>query len=188
MSTQLKIKNVRIAFPSLFKLDNYGNRPRYACTLIIPKDHPQIAEIKKTIVNEGKEKFAKQLAGGKWPASLNYPLHDGDEDGKSYAKDSYYIRIKSKSKPLVVSPKRQVYKTEEECPIQSGSYVNVIVSIAPYDNVQKGVGMFFNAVQFKAEGPYIGAGESVTAFDFDEEEEDELPFSDDPYGDLYGNS
>ena len=62
----LKIKNVRLAFPSLWKKDKMegsDGAPKFKATFILPKDHPQLDDIKKMI--------EKKIAHGRWRQILS---------------------------------------------------------------------------------------------------------------------
>ena len=121
----------------------------YSVSIIIPKNDPQVNEIKKAIteiVNEQKwspiEKKKADLA-----------LRDGDEERPDDAayKDSYYLNAKSAKKPRVVGR----YKEEITDPdkIYSGCYGNVLISLYPFDKGgNKGVGVGLRGVQFVKDG------------------------------------
>lgn len=178
MSTKMRLNNVRIAFPKLFHPEAFGGgEEKYSAVILIPKDHPQIKDLEKAILEEGKTKFAKQLAKDKWPSTLNNPLLDGDEKAEDYPafEGCYRVNAKAHNKPLVISPSKERYE-EDECPIASGSFVNVVISIAAYDNVAKGVGIYLSGVQFKKAGELIGGGASVDDFDEEVEEDDDYDF------------
>ena len=59
---KLRIENVRLAYPSLFEpnVDAKTGRKMYGCKLILPQDHPQIAQIKAAILEVGKEAWKDQ--------------------------------------------------------------------------------------------------------------------------------
>lgn len=103
---KMTIKNCRLAFPAIFeaKAVNPGDTPAFSASLLIGKDHPQLAEIKKAISTVGADKWKdkapallKQLeAGGKTA------LHDGDTKA-SYDgfEGNLFISARNQSKPAV---------------------------------------------------------------------------------------
>ena len=56
---KIRINNVRLAFPALFepKAVNAGDKPSFSAAFIVPKNHPQIAEIEKALATTADEKW-----------------------------------------------------------------------------------------------------------------------------------
>lgn len=176
MATKMILKNVRLSYANLFEArENKSGDLRYSTALLIPKDHPQVDDLKAAIDKEGEEKFGKKWAS---MAKKSYPLHDADEDGKAEDDPNYegmyYINTSSKRQPQVVD--RQVQKIFDDSEIWSGCYANVSIAVFPFDVPEnKGVSFGLNNVQKMKEGERLGgapnADEEFEAMDDDDEDE-----------------
>ena len=97
---QLVIKNVRFAFVNVFAPDDLSGR--YSVRILIPKNSPQLGEIRNCIqaaVTAG----AATLKGKS--VSWNEVVHDGDlpnNKGEQPHPGFYYLNAKAKNKPGVV--------------------------------------------------------------------------------------
>lgn len=172
----MRLNNVRLSYVNVFtaRAMQEGQDPKYSCQIIIPKNHPQMKELNKEILNVAKEKFPKLVTGTTFPARLKNPLRDGDserdDDLENYG-DCYFFNANNKKRPLVIN-KDKTPLTDDDNVIYSGCYANVVVDLFGYDTAgNKGVGVSLGGVQFKADGEALG-GRGTTADDFDEEDED----------------
>jgi hypothetical protein len=79
---RMLLKNVRLAFPNLFESTTVAGegKPRYSAMLIVPNDHPQLAEIKQKMQAVAKEKWAAKAVEvyKALEKSDKLALHDGD--------------------------------------------------------------------------------------------------------------
>lgn len=179
--TRIKLNNVRISYANVFKARamQEGQEEKYSAQFILPKDHPQIKEFKKTVYEAAKEKFPKLVKDNKIPAKLKTPLRDGDderEDDLDVYGGMYFFNANNSKRPTVVDRDRSPL-TEDDNVIYSGCYVNAILDIYAFDSHgNKGVAVSLGGVQFKKDGEALG-GRGVTSDDFDEEEPE-----DDDYG------
>lgn len=177
MSKRIKLNNVRLSYANVFtaRAMEEGQEPKYSTQVIVPKDHPQIKEFKKAIVEVAKDRFPKLVKDNKMPAKLKNPLRDGDDerdDEPEVYGGMYFFNANNKKRPTVVDRDR-TQLTEDDNVIYSGCYANVIVDLFGYDTAgNKGVSAALCGVQFKKDGEALG-GKGVTADDFDEEEADE---------------
>lgn len=169
---KIAIQNARLAFPVLFKAEQFNGtgEAAYSASLIIPPDHPQMAEIKAAIDKVGQEKWGKG-----WPAvkkvaehkDLNC-LHDGDLKAK-YAgfEGNWYIstRAPEDKRPTVVDRNRSPL-TAADGKIYGGCYVNAIIVLWPQDN-QYGqrVNAQLTGIQFNRDGDSFGGGSSAASVD-----------------------
>ena len=149
--------------------------PKYSTQIIISKDHPQIKELKKAVIEVAKDKFPKLVKDNKIPAKIKTPLRDGDEerdDEPEVYGGMYFFNASNKKRPTVVD-RDKTPLTEDDNVIYSGCYANVFVDIYGFDTAgNKGVAAALGGVQFKKDGEALG-GKGVTADDFDVEEDDE---------------
>lgn len=178
MSKRIKLNNVRLSYVNVFtpRAMEEGQEPRYSCQIIMGKDHPQIKEYKKAILEVAMEKFPKLVKDNKMPAKLGKPLRDGDEerdDEPEVYGDMYFFNANNKKRPTVVDRDRTPL-TEDDNVIYSGCYANVIIDLFGYDTAgNKGVSAAIVGVQFKKDGDVLGGAKGVTADDFDEEVEED---------------
>lgn len=176
MSERIKLNNVRLSYPHLFRPESFeGQDPKYGCVLIIPKNDPQVKRIKEAIFQEGQEAFGEnKVQPGKWPSSLHWPLKDGDEKSDTnpeYA-GCYFISPTSKN-PVVLLDRSKRQLTEADDKLYPGAYVNASLTVASFNaSMKKGVSIFLNGIQFFADGERL-AGHDATA-DFDQLDEDDF--------------
>ena len=177
MSKRIKLNNVRLSYVNVFEARamNEGQEPKYSTQIIISKDHPQIKELKKAVIEVAKDKFPKLVKDNKIPAKIKTPLRDGDEeryDEPEVYGGMYFFNASNKKRPTVVD-RDKTPLTEDDNVIYSGCYANVFVDIYGFDTAgNKGVAAALGGVQFKKDGEALG-GKGVTADDFDVEEDDE---------------
>jgi hypothetical protein len=170
------LRNVRLAFPSLFEPSSYGEgEPAYSATLIMD---PQQAEV----VDKALAAVAREKWGAKGDAQLKalratgkVCLRDGDEkpDYDGFA-GMMFVAARSKTRPTVVDGQRQPI-TERDGRIYAGCYVNASVEVWAQDNAYgKRVNATLRGIQFVRDGEAFGGGRPAAADEFDELEESEL--------------
>lgn len=129
-----------------------GNGFEYSMQVVIPKDHPQLDELKKTITEILKEAFPKLSAGQK--AGLKKGLRDNDEEGRAedfpYLANTMFINSKRAESfgpvPVFDKAARPIEPTHET--LYSGCKVNVILSIFSFDtNASKGISCGLEGIQ-----------------------------------------
>lgn len=142
--------------------NNDGNL-KYSDTLLIPKsDAALVAKLKEAVDQAAREALNKKF-GGKMPAKLASPVHDGDgvkENGEPYGPEcaGHYVltaTTRADNPPgLVVGPERRQAEPGE---IYSGCYGYVSVNFAGYNyNGRKGVGAYLNNVWKTRDGEQLG--------------------------------
>jgi len=169
---KVQLKDVRLTFPQLFdaKQVNGQGDPKFSAAFLIPKNHPQMAELKAAISTAATEKWAtkagdvlKQLQAGD-----KLCLHDGDakSDYDGYS-GHFFINASNKIRPLVIGPDRAPLTASDGKPY-SGCYVNAIVEIWPQDNqFGKRVNASLLGVQFIRDGERLAGGGVAAADDFE---------------------
>ena len=151
----------RLSYANLFtpKAAKGSDKLKYSVSVLIPKsDKETLARINKAIAY-AKEQGKSAKWGGKIPAKLVEPLHDGDidrEDDPVY-KNSYYFNAKSDRPPIVID--RMKNEILDPLEVYSGCYGRVNVSFYAYNfEGNKGVAVGLNAVQKVADGEPLGVG------------------------------
>jgi hypothetical protein len=168
---KIKLKNVRLSFPSLFnKAEFNGDVGKFEATFLINKETQastvsDINEKIKAIIKENKIKVA----------SDKRCVKDGDD--VDYAGYNGHISLKAANnkRPLVIDRDKSILVEEDNKPY-SGCYVNATVELwVQNNNYGKRVNCNLLAVQFAKDGESFGAGgASGSADDFDELEDDEM--------------
>lgn len=169
-----KLKNVRLAFPNLFKPTTGAEgtgEPAFNAAFLIPKDHPQIGEIKAAMIEVAKAKWGDKA---KETYSLlekqgRIALRDGDtKSNLSGYEGNYFINARNKTRPTVVDRDRTPLTAEDGKPY-SGCYVIAIVEFWAQDNKHgKRINASLGGVQFYADGDAFSGGTSASADDFDD--------------------
>lgn len=170
----LQLKNVRIAFcQNLFRPGTVtaADKPAYSATFIIPKDDPQIAKIKKTIISVAEEKWEKKAEEVLKSLKIKdmLCLHDGD--GKAQYdgfEGCMYISARNAAPPLVIDRDRTKL-TENDGRPYAGCYVNCSLDIWAQDNKYgKRINAKLRGVQFFADGDAFVGSAPASEDEFDD--------------------
>ena len=174
----VKLKNVRLAFPSIFvaKAMQPGGEPRFSATFIFAPDHPAHQEIKDVILHAAKGKWA-----GKWEETLKAIKAKGDiclRDGAEKADfdgfdGNMFVGASTKDRPAVVDRDRTPLILADGRPY-GGCQVNAIINIWAQDNeFGKRINAGLSGVQFHSDGESFGGARPARAEDFEIVEDDE---------------
>lgn len=177
MSKKIVLRNVRLSYEHIFTPNAFDDSqdPKYNATLIIPKDHTDVAALRRALYEAGQEKFPTAFTGKGWPTGYTCALKDGDKDtdqegvllnekNPEYA-GCYVLRADSVRRPVIIDRKKAAL-TEDDGVIYSGCYINVSLGVAGYEfgKVKKGIKCYLNGVQFNADGERFGA-DALNDFD-----------------------
>jgi len=166
------LKNVRIV---LFKntlavpgprSDDKPNERFYQATFLLPRNHPQLAQVNKAIDAAMEEKFPGKGAAVRKAANAmgKICLRDGDtKDAEKYPQfqDMWFMNASldaNKGKPRLYGTGGLTAGEVPGSTIYSGCYVNAAVSFYGYDNVSKGCAAGLGDVQFIRDGDAFGGG------------------------------
>ena len=147
---------------------------KYTAMVIVKKsDTETVAKLKAAVEAALKAQWPDKIPGG-----LSKPVKDGDakfaEDEKKhhYLKGTYYLNVKTTTKPKVFDA--QVQEIIDPTEITSGDYAKVSMNFKAFDKAgNKGVGVYVNAVQHLGKGPeVIGGGNAADDFEAEEVAED----------------
>ena len=189
MSKKVMLRNVRLSYEHIFTASSFDDsqEPKYSATFIIPKDHADLAALKKAMFEAGQEAFPSDFSGGAWPRGFTCSLKDADKDIDSNGellseknpeyKGCYVLEANSTRRPLAIDRKKAAV-TEEDGVIYSGCFVNASLGAAGYTfgKVKKGVKCYLNGVQFVADGERFGADAISDFDDLDETAGDDIDF------------
>lgn len=161
--------------------DQDGNVIGYSASILIPKTDRDTKAALDAAINAAKLAGVQTKFGGKTPAMLVLPIHDGDgvmpKSGEPYGAEAHgcwVINAKNKQQPKVVDLSRQPIIDESE--IYSGMYARVGLDFYAYNvNGNRGIGVSLGNVQKVADGEPLVSRASV---------EDDFGdgYSDDPLG------
>lgn len=173
MSQEVKLKNVRLSFPDLFKAVEYSpgdGKPRFNATFLVEPGSTEDKDIRAAIATEAEAVFGakapallRNFAGN--PQKMCY-LDGGNKDYDGYD-GLWYLACHSKVRPTVVDRDRTPL-TEEDGRPYAGCYVNAIVEIYAQNGENKGIRAAVKGVQFFGDGEAFGGGRAAAAEDFDD--------------------
>ena len=168
---KIKLKNVRLSFPSLFQTEQFGEEDtgKYAATFILDKggNATEIEQIQDEINRLMKEDLKTKLPEDK------VALKDGDDMARPEYEGKMTIKASTKKRPLVIDRDKTPLADGDDKPY-AGCYVNGIISLWPQNNKYgKRVNASLEGVQFSEHGePFTTGGVSVDEFDdFDDEDD-----------------
>lgn len=172
---RLLLKDVRLAFPHLFEPTTVAGegKPRYSATLIIPADHPQLAEIRAKQEAVAKDKWRDKAAAmvKGLDKQDKLALHDGDTKVKYDGfPGNFFISAAAQENaaPTVIDRDRSPLSAKSGRPYP-GCYVNASIEFWAQDN---NYGQRINAqlrgIQFLRDGDSFSAGRPADADEFEE--------------------
>lgn len=166
MSGKIKLSNVRLSFPSLFRKAQFqGEETKFEATFMLHKerDADKIAEIKKAI----QSKIKDDLKGAKLPSD-KICLKDGDESGRDEYAGHYTIKAANGKRPKVLD-RDKTPLTEDDGKPYSGCYVNAVIDLwAQSNSYGRRINANLLGVQFFKDGEPFESGSVADDDDFDE--------------------
>lgn len=170
---QIKLTNVRLAFPSLFeaKTVNGEGKPAFSASFLIDPKDPQVKAIKDAIASVAKEKWADKadaLLKGLEKQDKTC-LHDGDiKDKYDGFPGNLYISARSNTRPTVLDRDKSPLVEADGKPY-AGCYVNVSLDVWAQDNnYGKRINASLRGVQFFKDGDAFAGGGAADVDEFDD--------------------
>lgn len=172
---RILLKNVRLAFPNLFEPTTVAGegKPRFSATLLIPMDHPQLADIRAKIDTIAKDKWREKAAGlltGLYKTG-KVALHDGDEKAQydGFSGNMFIAAASQENAPPTVIDRDRTPLSARSGRPYAGCYVNASLEFWVQDNQWgKRVNCTLRGVQFAADGDSFSAGRPADADEFEE--------------------
>lgn len=182
---KITIKNVRLSYANVWEPKaNLQGDLKYSASLIIPKNSPEVAEVKRAInkaAKDNKAKFVDKKGRDIPKEKIRLPLRDGDIDraDEPAYEGCYFINVSSNNAPKIVN--RRLKPIVDRSEVYSGCYANVSVNFFGYNtNGNAGIGAGLGNIQKLKDGEPLG-GFSNPEDDFEVLDDDEFEdeFSDD---------
>ena len=185
---RLRLKNVRLSFPSLYETELYDGEDtgKYAATFLIDKsDKKQLKMLRSRMDDVAHEKW-----GDKIPKAVQYCVNDGDEKDLDGYEGHFSVKAATKKTVAVYDRDKSIlHQKEGEIRLYAGCYVNASIDFWAMDN-KYGKKILCNlfAVQFADDGEPFGSGPVDTEDDFEDltegeeadddsdDDDDESPF------------
>lgn len=171
---ELKLKNVRLAFPKLWRAEqvNGEGKPAFSAAFLIQPTDPQIAEIGRVMKAVAKEKWGE----AKWETMYNQLkatdklcLHNGDTKPniEGYP-GNYFINGRNGVKPLVIDANKAPLSESDGKPY-GGCYVNCVLELWAQENkFGKRINATLSGVQFARNGDAFAGGQAADESAFDD--------------------
>jgi len=170
---KVKLQNVRIAFPKLFKAEQVNGEgdPQFGATFIITKGHPSLKDIEAAIQQVAKEKWADKADAllKKIKAELKVCLKEGDLKTELEGfEGNYFLNANNKKRPYVANRDKTPLSADDGV-IYAGCYVNAVIDIWAMDNkFGKRICASLSGVQFAKDGDAFSCGGIASDADFDD--------------------
>jgi len=168
MSNKIKLKNVRLSYPSLFhKAQFNGEETKYEATLILDKE--EHAKVIQSIQAQMKDMAAE--------AKVKVPkdklcLKDGDDLDKPEYEGKFTIKAANNTRPTVIDRDKSPL-VEEDNVVYAGCYVNAVVELWVQNNSWgRRINSNLLGVQFVKDGEAFGTEKVASKDDFDDIEDD----------------
>ena len=173
----IKLVNVRLAFPSLFHAKSFAGEdgkqstPAYQATFLLQANDKQVAGLKAAMKTLAVEKWgAKGEAVFKTlEAQDKLCLHNGDNkaDMDGFA-GCWFVSSRAPTKPLVIDRDRSPLTAESGRPY-GGCYVDARIDVYCQDNkFGKRINASLKGVQFRRDGDAFAGGAPAKEGDFDD--------------------
>lgn len=166
--TAIRLGEVRFSYCNVFskRINPDGTQGKYSVCVIIPKTNTEAVALFKQAFENAKANGKTTKWGGKVPAKVQLPLHDGDEerpDDPNFA-NAWYFNCSSNNAPglRVKDELGSVVEALDESDIYSGCYGAVTVNLFPYaSNGNSGVGVGLNNLIKLRDGEKLSGGRSA---------------------------
>ncbi len=185
MSTKVKLTNVRLSFPVLWKGKEFkagDGKPRYSATFLIEPGSENDKAIREAIKAEAVATYAKKADANlkAWEGQSNkYCYQNGANKEYEGYDGMWYLathRKASEARPTIIDRDRSPL-TEDDGRPYAGCYVDAIVSIYAQTGENPGIRGTFSGIQFRRDGAAFSGASIASIDEFDEltaEEDDDL--------------
>jgi hypothetical protein len=169
-SVTVRLRNVRLSFPSLFEPRSFeeGGNPSYQATFLMARKGDKDENAKLTL--QAVDLVVKSGLKGKHPGKDKVCIRSGEEKGErgidGYNADMCFVSSSSKKRVPVVDRDLSPLTQDDNKPY-AGCYVNATIRLWAQDNkFGKRVNAQLRAIQFAADGEPFGEGSVDAAEEF----------------------
>jgi hypothetical protein len=168
--TAVRLGEVRFSYCNVFapRRNPDGTQGKYSVCVIIPKSNTEAVALFKSAYEAARAAGKTTKWGGKIPAKVTMPLHDGDEerpDDPAF-EGCWYFNCSSNNAPgvRVKDELGQIVEALDDSDFYSGAYGAVTVNLFPYaSNGNSGVGIGLNNLIKLRDGERLSGGRSADA-------------------------
>lgn len=168
--TAVRLGEVRFSYVNVFskRMNPDGTPGKYSVCVIIPKSNTEAVKFFTAAFENAKSQGKVTKWGGKIPAKVQLPLHDGDEerpDDPAF-ENCWYFNCSSQNAPgvRVKDELGQVVEALDNEDFYSGCYGCVSVNLFPYAaSGNMGVGVGLNNLIKLRDGERLSGGRSADA-------------------------
>ena len=182
--TILQLRNVRLAFPAIFKPQAFAdNKPAYGAKLIVDPSSPNVAAIREVVAAVAKEKWGAKandileiIKADKNCAWVEGPYKNKDGEIFDGFAGKFFLSTRSeKLRPTALDRQGQPV-TEADNVIYGGCYVHASVEIYAYENQKYGrrINAVLRGVKFYADGEGFGGSSAASADEFGADDEEDF--------------
>ena len=178
---QIKLENVRLSYPHLFKKHKSpkhpDSEPKYSAGFLIPKDGKEHKKVLDAINTVGKEKWGAKASGliTKYKMSSNTCCLKTEEmyPENENMKGNVSLNANSSIRPLVLDCDKSELDEDSGRPY-GGCYVNAVLDIYIQEGEHSGIRCQLKGVQFVKDGEAFSSATPAKADDFDIVETEDL--------------
>lgn len=167
--TAVRLGEVRFSYCNVFspRRNPDGTTGKYSVCVILPKSNTDAVKLFSQAYEAARLAGKASKWGGKIPAKVSLPLHDGDEERDDPAfENAWYFNCSSNNAPgvRVKDELGQIVEALDDGDFYSGCYGAVTVNLFPYsNNGNNGVGVGLNNVIKLRDGERLSGGRSADA-------------------------
>lgn len=170
---KVSLKNVRLAFPTLFeaKTVNGEGKPAFSASFLLDPADPQVKTVEAAIEAVAREKWGAKADAvlKQMRAQDKTALHDGDlKSNYDGFPGMLYVSSRSNTRPLIIDADKTPLAEQDGKPY-AGCYVNANVELWAQDNnYGKRVNAQLRGVQFFKDGDAFAGGGAASEEEFDD--------------------
>lgn len=166
----IKIRNARLSFPSLFKKASFdGKEGKYEATLLFPKSDTDTYDAIMKAIEECKTSNKIKVGADK------ICIKDGDDSDYDGYAGHWAVKAGNNKRPTVINRDKTPLVEEDEV-VYAGCYVNAIIDMWAQNNQYgKRINANLLGIQFVKDGESFGdGGKTADVDEFDDIEDEEF--------------
>lgn len=176
MSNVIKLKGVRLSFPSLYEKASFNGEEgkKYEATFLIPKSDTAF----RKAIDAEMARLAKE-EGVKIPPPDKLCIRDGDDSDYDGYADHWSLKASCTGRPTTIDRSKNAVAESDEV-FYAGCYVNASVDLWFQNNqFGKRINANLRGVQFVRDGEEFGRGRTDATDEFDDISDEQVEGADD---------